>query len=109
MTGLVRFKDLPSTEALERAAEEVQDRRKATAASLLEAAHGLQAAQQEVEARQVQYAAAWKAATSGAWDSSELTRQGFPKPATTRSTGRRRKRDLTHTTNSATTHETEES
>lgn len=99
MTGPIKFKELPSTEALERAAEQMQERRKETAAALLDAAHKLQTAQQEMETRKAAYASAWKEATSGAWDSSELTRQGFPKPIASRTSNRRRKQtSTTHTT-----------
>lgn len=110
MNGPIKFKELPSTEELERAAEERQNRRKETAAALLDAAHELQSAQREVETRQAAYAAAWKQAVSGAWESTELTRQGFPKPTSSRTPNRRTRQMKTSTTpapNSAneTTHE----
>lgn len=97
MAPPIKFKELPSTEDLERAAEELQEQRKMTAAALLEAAHELQKAQREVEVRQAAYAAAWKSATAGSWDSSELTRQGFPKPTVTRTPTRRRKQTAAST------------
>lgn len=110
VNGPIKFKELPSTEELERAAEERQNRRKETAAALLDAAHELQSAQREVETRQAAYAAAWKQAVSGAWESTELTRQGFPKPTSSRTPNRRTRQMKTSTTpapNSAneTTHE----